>query len=150
MNHTTSRAALATATAVLALAGLTACGSDSSSDPSSTSSAQSSTSPKPTSSAASPSSGASDSASAAPEAATAKIGIKDFAYQASGTVEAGAKVTVTNDDSEAHTVTADGPGGFDVNIPPGKSATFTAPTKAGSYKYHCTFHSDMHGTLTVG
>ena len=28
----------------------------------------------------------------------------------------------------------------------GKDATFTAPSKAGTYKFHCKFHSQMHGT----
>jgi plastocyanin len=54
-----------------------------------------------------------------------------------------------NEDSEAHTLTADGAGGFDVKIDPGASATFTAPAKPGSYPYHCTYHSNMHGTLAV-
>ena len=31
----------------------------------------------------------------------------------------------------------------------GKTATFTAPAKAGTYKFHCNIHSQMHGTLTV-
>jgi plastocyanin len=56
---------------------------------------------------------------------------------------------VTNDDSETHSVTADGTGGFDVDVPPGTSKTFTAPSTAGSYPFHCSFHSNMHGTLTV-
>ena len=55
---------------------------------------------------------------------------------------------VTNEDTEAHTVTADSSGGFDVKVPPGKTVELTAPA-AGSYKYHCTYHSDMHGTLVV-
>jgi plastocyanin len=64
-------------------------------------------------------------------------------------VAAGSTVTVMNMDSESHSVSADGAGGFDVTVQPGKSATFTAPDKPGSYPYHCTFHSDMHGTLVV-
>ncbi|MGI8612722.1 MAG: cupredoxin domain-containing protein [Nocardioidaceae bacterium] len=39
---------------------------------------------------------------------------------------------------------------FDVNVTAGGgTATFTAPTKPGSYPYHCTYHSSMHGTLVV-
>jgi len=34
-------------------------------------------------------------------------------------------------------------------VPGGSTQTFTAPSKAGSYKFHCNIHSSMHGTLTV-
>lgn len=79
------------------------------------------------------------------------IMIKDFKYSGPSSVKPGTKITVMNGDSEAHTVTADSSnGGFDVNVAPGKSATFTAPSSAGSYAFHCTFHSNMHGTLKVG
>ena len=27
--------------------------------------------------------------------------------------------------------------------------TFTAPAAPGSYKFHCAYHSNMHGTLVV-
>lgn len=92
--------------------------------------------------------GASSAGSSAP-ASEKLITIKDFAYHGPASVSPGAKVTVMNKDSTAHTVTADGSGGFDVTVAPGKSATFTAPAKAGSYPYHCTFHANMHGTLIV-
>jgi plastocyanin len=81
--------------------------------------------------------------------AAATVTIKSFAFSGPSSVSPGSKVTVTNEDSEAHTLTADGAGGFDVKIDPGASATFTAPSKPGSYPYHCTYHSNMHGTLTV-
>src|SRR5438132_12579054 len=51
-------------------------------------------------------------------------------------VKAGSTVTVKNDSSATHTVTADGAGGFNVTIDAGKSATFTAPA-AGTYPFHC-------------
>lgn len=79
----------------------------------------------------------------------AAITIKDFAFTGPSSVPPGAEVTVTNHDSEAHTLTADGAGSFDVKVDPGASATFTAPMKAGRYPYHCMFHSNMHGSLTV-
>jgi plastocyanin len=48
-----------------------------------------------------------------------------------------------------HTLAADG-GQFDTgNIFEGKSATFLAPTKPGTYKFHCNIHANMHGTLDV-
>jgi plastocyanin len=92
--------------------------------------------------------GTTTSSAAAPKSA-ASIAIKNFAFSVSGPAAAGAMVKVTNNDGEAHTVTADSGSAFDVTIQPGKSATFTAPSKAGTYKFHCNFHSDMHGTLTV-
>jgi plastocyanin len=79
----------------------------------------------------------------------ATVTIENFAYSGPASVAPGAEVTVSNQDSEAHTLTADGAGGFDVKIAPGASATFRAPSKPGSYPYHCTYHSNMHGTLTV-
>jgi plastocyanin len=66
------------------------------------------------------------------------------------TVSPGAHVTVVNHDSTAHTLTASSGNAFDTgDIGPGKSATFTAPTKPGSYSYICSIHQFMHGTLTV-
>ncbi|MBG6182035.1 cupredoxin domain-containing protein [Arthrobacter sp. CAN_A1] len=77
------------------------------------------------------------------------ISIDDFAFTGPGTVNPGGEITVTNNDTEAHTVTADD-GSFDVTIPGGASATFTAPDTAGSYGFFCKFHGNMRGTLTVG
>ena len=83
-------------------------------------------------------------------AGAAVITIKDFEYGAPLTVAPGAVVTVTNMDSAGHTVTADQGQAFDVDVKgSGGTATFTAPTAPGSYPYHCTFHPNMHGTLTV-
>ena len=147
-------AALAAAT-VLGLTGLSACGS--SDDGSSSSSSSSSSSAAPSSSSAAPSASAKVSPKASSTASSggsstkkaAKITIKDYAYSGAKTVAPGTKVMITNDDSEAHTVTADSGSAFDVDIAPGKTATLTAPSKAGSYAYHCTYHSNMHGTLQV-
>jgi plastocyanin len=78
------------------------------------------------------------------------ITIKDFEYGAPLTVAPGAVVTVTNMDSAGHTVTADQGQAFDVDVKgSGGTATFTAPSAPGSYPYHCTYHPNMHGTLTV-
>jgi plastocyanin len=65
-----------------------------------------------------------------------------------GPATAGSTVTVENNDSVTHTVTADDGKSFDVQIKAGQTATFTAPA-AGTYKFHCKIHSNMHGTLTV-
>jgi plastocyanin len=80
--------------------------------------------------------------------AAVTIHIKSFAYSGPDSVPAGATVTVMNMDTEAHTLTADD-GTFDAVVKAGTSVTFTAPAKPGAYPYHCTYHSNMHGTLTV-
>ena len=94
------------------------------------------------------SAGSSMSMSAKP-AGSATITIHDFAFDGGSSVAAGSTVTVTNQDSETHSVTSDDASGFDVTVPAGGSRTFTAPSAAGTYPYHCLFHSDMHGTLRV-
>jgi plastocyanin len=87
--------------------------------------------------------------SSQPQAAQ-QITIKNFGYQVPSSVKAGSTVMVKNDDSVAHTVTADSGHAFDVTIQPGATAHFSAPGRSGTYKFHCTFHANMHGTLTVG
>jgi plastocyanin len=67
------------------------------------------------------------------------------------TVKPGQKVTVTNKDAVAHTLTDKNTNLFDTGTIDGSggTGTFTAPTKPGSYPFGCTFHPNMHGTLTV-
>ncbi|WP_182347029.1 cupredoxin domain-containing protein [Tomitella gaofuii] len=77
------------------------------------------------------------------------ITIADFAYGTPVTVVPGGTVTVINNDDVPHTVTSDGPGVFDVNIGPGDTVTFAAPTESGSYDFHCSYHPNMHGSLVV-
>lgn len=66
------------------------------------------------------------------------------------TVPAGTKVTWTNEDSVAHTVTSDAtPPLFDSGpLAPGATYSFTFTTP-GTYPYHCNYHSSMHGTVVV-
>jgi plastocyanin len=85
----------------------------------------------------------------APAASATAITIKDFAYQTPPSVSPGATVTVTNTDTAEHTVTADDGSAFDVEVKSSGTATFTAPSKPGTYPFHCTYHVNMHGTLTV-
>ena len=92
--------------------------------------------------------GSSNSASGSGGSSGDVITIKDFKYTTPASVAPGAKITVKNLDSQAHTVTADSGGAFDDQSQPGNS-TFTAPTTPGTYPYHCTFHPEMHGTLVV-
>ncbi|PPS90667.1 cupredoxin domain-containing protein [Streptomyces sp. MH60] len=80
-----------------------------------------------------------------------RVTINDFKFQpASLAVSPGATITVVNDDTTTHTLTATKGGAFDTgDIDPGKSATFTAPSKPGDFPYDCTIHPFMKGTLTV-
>ncbi|HEY2879926.1 cupredoxin domain-containing protein [Nocardioides sp.] len=80
---------------------------------------------------------------------TSMIMIQDFSFSGPAPVRAGSTVTVMNEDKETHTVTADDGDSFDVTVPAGATRTFTAPAKPGSYPFHCSFHSDMHGALRV-
>jgi plastocyanin len=67
------------------------------------------------------------------------------------TVKKGGTVTWTNNDSTAHTVTADlenNGGPASGNIEPGQTYTFTFD-KTGSFQYHCQIHPAMRGTIVV-
>jgi plastocyanin len=64
------------------------------------------------------------------------------------TVAVGTTVTWGNNDSTAHTATADGGQWNSNNISSGKTFTFKFDA-SGTYKYHCTIHSFMNGTIVV-
>jgi plastocyanin len=78
-----------------------------------------------------------------------KVEIANFEYSPDPVrVQAGGKVTWLNQDSVAHTATADD-GSFDTGtIDEGKlkSETFKQP---GTFAYHCEIHPQMHGTIEV-
>ncbi|MFJ2559553.1 MULTISPECIES: cupredoxin domain-containing protein [unclassified Streptomyces] len=98
--------------------------------------------------------GGTSSASPSPSASaggSARVTIDNFTFApAALTVAPGTEVTVVNKDSVAHTLTATTGKAFDTGtIGPGKTATFTAPGKAGAYPYTCTIHPFMKGKLTV-
>ncbi|MFJ4770043.1 cupredoxin domain-containing protein [Streptomyces uncialis] len=97
-------------------------------------------------------SSATPSATGPSGSARAALVIRDFAFvPADPTVAPGGRVTVTNEDSVTHTVTAAGGDAFDTgDIAPGATATFTAPGERGGYPYTCTIHPSMLGTLVVG
>jgi plastocyanin len=83
-------------------------------------------------------------------AAAAAITISNFEYKVPVSVAPGAEVTVTNMDTAEHTVTADDGSSFDVEVKEnGGKATFKAPSQPGTYAFHCKYHPNMHGTLTV-
>lgn len=81
-------------------------------------------------------------------AAAATITIDGFKYS-DVTVAPGAQVAVANNDSAEHSVTSDTPGAFDVEVEGNQQATFTAPSQPGQYPFHCTYHPNMRGVLTV-
>lgn len=95
--------------------------------------------------------GSSEKANDSTPVATDTVTIENFAYSpADITVKKGTTVTWTNKDSTAHTVTEnDGKAGPDSGtMDNGKSYSFTYNT-VGTFKYHCTFHPNMLGTVTV-
>ncbi len=63
-------------------------------------------------------------------------------------VSAGGSVTWTNNDTTTHTSTGDDGSWSSGNIAPGASFSRTFST-AGSFKYHCSLHPGMVGTVTV-
>lgn len=136
---------------VIGVAALAGCGSSSS--PST---------PQPPASTSSPTSAATDGGSSPvapatsstaeasqPAAQPAVITIDKFAYAVPVSVSPGAMITVVNKDEQAHTVTADSGDAFDDKATAGASTQFQAPSKPGSYPFHCTYHSNMHGVLVV-
>ncbi len=131
---TSKRALVVLASCVLLALGLAACGGDddSSSNSNATTAATSSAS-------STTSSGSNTSAGVA-------VTISDFKFSTKP-VKAGESFQVENKDDTEHTFTSDD-GKFDVKVPAGKTVTVDALT-AGTYKFHCTIHSFMHGTLEV-
>ncbi len=81
--------------------------------------------------------------------AVASLAIRNFAFLPSTlTITAGTVVTVTNDDSVAHTWISN-TGAFNSgDIAPGSSYKFTFTTP-GTYLYHCSIHPFMTGTIVV-
>lgn len=80
-----------------------------------------------------------------------RVSITNFSFSpANITVKKGATVVWTNKDSAAHTVTEmdDQSGPDSTNLANGKSYSFTYNT-VGTFKYHCSIHPDMTGTVTV-
>ncbi|WP_050787221.1 cupredoxin domain-containing protein [Rhodococcus jostii] len=78
-----------------------------------------------------------------------EILISDFKYTLPGTFAPGEEVTVRNNDTAEHTVTADTGDLFDVEVEPGATATFTVPGQPGTFAFHCAYHPNMVGTLEV-
>lgn len=78
------------------------------------------------------------------------ITIQNFAFHpANFAVTPGATITVKNEDTAPHTLTATNHSFTTGHINPGQTGTVKAPTTAGTYPYFCLIHNFMTGTLTV-
>ena len=86
---------------------------------------------------------------APPDATGSAVSIASFKFEpATLTISVGTTVTWTNNDSASHTVTADD-GSFKSGTL-GKGGTFSQTfATAGTFAYHCNFHSSMTATVTV-
>ncbi len=81
---------------------------------------------------------------------TVNVMIRDFMFSpVDVTVAPGATVTIVNQDSANHTLSATDHSFDTGNIPGNATGTFTAPTRPGTYSYICAIHPFMTGTLTV-
>ena len=85
-----------------------------------------------------------------PAATTVGVDIRDFAYHPPDVIVArGTDVVWTNrEPTGGHTVTADDDSFNSGDLRPGEAFTqrFDA---AGTYAYHCAYHPEMSGTVTV-
>ena len=133
---TKTRAVLCAAVAVLALVGA-ACGGDDGSEVGSGAT--------PAAGGATTAAGSTDGGGAADQTVT----IKDFTFDPSElTVDASTTIEVVNEDDAEHSFTLDDDS-VSQDVQPGESATVTIDP-AASIGWHCEFHPDMTGSITVG
>jgi plastocyanin len=84
------------------------------------------------------------------QAAASQIVISTMTYTVPTSVRPGQQLSIVNKDDPNHSVTADETNLFDVRVSGGGGITsFTAPTTPGTYPFHCKYHANMHGMLTV-
>ncbi|MFG1934606.1 cupredoxin domain-containing protein [Mycobacterium sp. NPDC048908] len=82
--------------------------------------------------------------------AASSIVISNMAFAVPSSVKPGEQLTIVNKDDPNHTVTADENNLFDIRISGGGGIEmFTAPATPGTYPFHCKYHANMHGLLTV-
>ena len=88
--------------------------------------------------------------SAGAQAAESQIVISNMAFTVPSSVRPGQQLTIVNKDDPNHTVTADESNLFDIRVSGGGGIqSFTAPTTPGTYPFHCKYHANMHGLLSV-
>ena len=79
-----------------------------------------------------------------------QIVISNMAYTVPPSVSPGQQLTIVNKDEPNHTVTADENNVFNIRVSGGGGImSFTAPTTPGTYAFHCEYHANMRGVLTV-
>jgi plastocyanin len=84
------------------------------------------------------------------QAAGSQIVISRMAYTVPTVVRPGQQLTIVNKDDPNHTVTADENNVFDIRVSGGGGVqSFIAPMTPGAYPFHCKYHANMHGLLTV-
>jgi len=135
--------------AILALAGLTLVGAAGCGDSDSDSTTTAETVTQAESGAGAVDTGANAPAPSGDAVRAEKVAIADFAYDPDPvTIEEGGKVIWQNEDSVAHTATAED-GSFDTgSIAEGKIAS-EAFKQPGTYAYVCSIHPQMHGSVEV-
>lgn len=84
----------------------------------------------------------------APATAATTITAKNFDFGAPLTVAPATVITFVNTDETRHNVTADDKSFASPTVTKA-STTFAAPSKPGTYPFHCTIHPSMHGMLVV-
>lgn len=144
-NHAMMRIVTLVSSLLFSAAVLIACGGSKESPPTSAFTSPNVQSPI----AVMPSSSSAPSPPGAPQAASGEIVISNMAFSTPPSVRPGQQLTIVNKDEPNHTVTADD-NLFDIRISGGGGTqSFTAPTTPGTYPFHCKYHANMHGLLTV-
>lgn len=87
--------------------------------------------------------------SATASSASGEIVISNFRFAVPATVSPGEQIIIRNEDTEEHSVTADSGDAFDVDVDGGESVTMIVPSSTGAYAFHCEYHPNMVGSLTV-
>ncbi|MCW2601238.1 MAG: plastocyanin [Frankiales bacterium] len=118
---------------------------------SSGSSKQATVSPLTATQAPAPTTDATTTAPTSDTATGSSLQIANFTYDPTPlTVAPGTTIPVKNTDGAEHTVTSDLAGLFKADdVKTGKTVSFKAPIKPGTYTFHCDYHARMHGTLIV-
>jgi plastocyanin len=94
-------------------------------------------------------SGAASVCSESAKAGDVAVTVVDFNFQpADITAKTGQVIAFSNTGSAPHTATLDGGQCTTPTIQPGKSDGLTFSV-AGTYKFHCSIHSQMTGTIVV-
>lgn len=136
--------------AALAVVAVAACSSSDDDPPAAAGSSAPAPTSAPATATSAPGGGETSSSAGAGAEDGGTIKIKDFKYGEPLTVAPGARIEVENEDTARHDVVSD-TGEFKTPLlGQGEKATFTAPTKPGTYKFSCSLHpGSMSGIGTL-